>query len=364
MALPPKYLPKIKMSTAKDMAKSLIANRAGQKITDSKFKQILKKEQGLKTYYYKPKDSSITKIQAKKFFNQVVSTAKGTPGLKISRLAQKIGIKPRTDSAPSNIALNKLYQKATNTQLQSQAPKGPSPEEVRKQQRHDEMMKTLHKHDRAAEMQKENMAAPTAQKPANQRVAPPTMQGTIGGATIKPTNQPAGLQSDQAQPAVKKTKDPERLGLAVLPLTNLSPAADRTAWLCERVSRQIKQALHNEGMFEFAAEPSVHDAIRRYPLTVPADHGTLRLIAKDAHVQLISYGHLKKIGSLIEVNAYLTNIQNDQHITLLSIRQETDDIFDLERRIAWQIDNALSGDPEPKKQLPAPGGNEAVDLPI
>jgi TolB-like protein len=353
------------MSTAKDMAKSLVANRAGQKITDSRFKQILKKEDALKPYYYKSKSSSLSKLQAKKFFNQVVSTAKGTPGLKISRLAQKIGIKPNAAKGPSNISLNKLYQKATDTQVKAQAPIGPSPEEVRRQQRHDQAIKTLHKHERADENTLNQLAQPDAQsKPASQRVAPPTMQGSVSGSTIKPTGQVTDTPSDQAQLAVKKTKEPERLALAILPLSNLSPAADRTAWLCERISKQIGQALLSEGMFILAPEPAIHGAIRRYPLSVPADHGTLRLIAKDAHVQLVAYGHLKKIGPVIEINAYLTNTQNDQNITLVSVRQETDDVFDLERRIAWQINNALSGDIEPKQKPPTPSSSEAIDLPI
>ena len=354
------------MSTAKDMAKGLIANRAGQKISDSKFKQILKKEDGLKPYYYKTKDASISKLQAKKFFNQVVSTAKNTPGLKISRLAQKIGIKPTASTAPSGIALNKLYQQATDTQIKSQAPTGPTPEEVRKQQRHDEMMKTLHKHDRANEMQQENKAASAiAQKPQSSRIAPPPMQGGISGATIKPASQPTSTPSDQAQPSVKKTKEPERLTLAVIPLINLSPTADRTAWLCERISKQTRQVLHNEGVFTLVPEPAIADAIQHYPLAMPADHGTLHLIAKDAHAQLLTYGHLKKIGPVTEITTYLTNIQNDKTLTLATIRQETDDVFDLERRLAWQITNTLSSDEaEPKRKPSTPSSHEAVDLPI
>ncbi|MFH1207234.1 MAG: hypothetical protein V1668_01360 [Patescibacteria group bacterium] len=366
MALPPKYLPKIKMSTAKTMAKSLVANRVGQKISDSKFKQILKKEDGLKTYYYKPKDAKISKLQAKKFFNQVVSTAKNTPGLKISRLAQKIGIKPKTNFTPSNIALNKLYQKATDTQLQAQAPTGPSPEEVRKQHRHDEMMKTMRKHERADENTRNKLAQPVSQpKPASQRIAPPTMQGSVSGATIKPVGQSTGTPADQAQPAVKKTKEPDRPTLAIIPLINLSPAADRTAWLCERIDKQIRQTLHNENMFNLVSDPAMHDAIRRYPLSVPADHGTLHLIAKDAHAQLIAYGHLKKIGPLVEISVNLANTQNDRQLTLASIRQETDDVFDLERRLAWQVSNALSADEiGPAQKPPAPGSSEAIDMPI
>ncbi|MFA5052027.1 MAG: hypothetical protein WC544_03120 [Patescibacteria group bacterium] len=362
MALPPKYLPKIKMSTAKDMAKNLVANRAGQKISETKFKQILKKDESLKTYYYKPKDASLNKIQAKKFFNQVVSTAKNTPGLKISRLAQKIGIKPKTDATPSNIALNKLYQKATDDQLKANAPTGPSPEEVRKQQRHDDAMKIMHKRDRADEMKneyKQQNAAP--QKQSSPRTAPPTMQGSITGATLKPTGTPA---DDTTRPATAPVKEPDHLALAVLPLINLSPAADRTAWLTERLTKQIRQALRNEGIFNLAAEPIVADAVRRYPVSVPADHGILRLIGKEVRASMLVYGHLKKIGALYEISVYLTNVQNDQHLALAVLRQETDDVFDLERRLTWQVHNALNTDSAPEKKGPPTDTAAAVDLPM
>lgn len=363
MALPPKYLPKIKVSTAKDMAKSLIANRTGQKISDTKFKQILKKDESLKTYYYKSKDAGISKIQAKKFFNQVVSTTKTTPGLKVSRLAQKMGIKPNADKIPSNIILNKLYQKATDTQLQATAPKGPSPEEVRKQQRHDEMMKTLHKRERADDIARSQQTPqqPDQQRQQPSRVAPPTMQGTITGATLKPTG---GIANEPDRPIKKQAAEPDRLTLAVLPLINLSPAADKTSWLADRLTTQIRQALRNENMFSLATEPATADALHRYQLSIPADQGILHLIGTELHAQLVAYGHLKKNGTTIEINLYLSNIQNRQHLVLASLRRETDDIFDLERRLTWQIHEALSDKPSPETPRNTPSASDAVDLPI
>jgi len=50
-----RYTPRIKATTAKSMAKSLLSSQSGKKISDTKFKEYLKQDKDLKKYAYKAK---------------------------------------------------------------------------------------------------------------------------------------------------------------------------------------------------------------------------------------------------------------------------------------------------------------------
>ncbi|HHE64423.1 MAG TPA: hypothetical protein ENL09_00180, partial [Bacteroidetes bacterium] len=67
------YSPRIKASTAKNMAKSILSDKTGKKISDTKFKEMMEKDKDLKKFAYIGKNSTLDKFKVKKFFNKVIS---------------------------------------------------------------------------------------------------------------------------------------------------------------------------------------------------------------------------------------------------------------------------------------------------
>ncbi|MDD5040479.1 MAG: hypothetical protein PHY34_05010 [Patescibacteria group bacterium] len=374
-----RYLPKIKVDTAKTIAKDLVANRSGGKISNEKFKQILRKDQDLRSYYYKPKNTSLTKFQTKKFIDKVVSTAKTTPGLKVSRLAQKLGFKPGATHAASDTILNKVYQKATQTQLDAQKPTGPSPEDISRQKRRDQMLKTLHKHERADEIMHDNKQQQAQQQQSSSKAGgtAPGVQIQHGGSSITGTSQAnSSISNTGAAPARRAASSrravaTDELKTLLIPVCNATPNAQGLESTVEKINKLLQQILTVGHGLSVLPPRAIHDALYSLRLDTPPppdDMGTIAALTHAVQADCAVIGSVQRIGHMTNVSIRLVNAETKKSITLASIHDTTDDTFELERKIRWQVDHALSdtssADSTSGSGSSLPSVDDAIDLPI
>ena len=367
-----RYTPKIKIGTAKNIAKNLLSTQSGKKISETKFKQLLKQDKDLKKFVYSSKSSTLAKHQAKKFFNKVINSAKTSNNFKVSHLAKKMGIRISPKGEVSDIGLNKIYQKASTEELAAQQkPAGPSPEEQRREKRREEALKTFHKKERAEERQREKIQreeqTPDNEKNGNKMSSPLTRHG-VSGSTAALTNQAATLddQTTAGQKVTTATSQTSTIPLLILPLNNLSPNIEGFDWVTKKFSTLVLQTINSLKMFEVIPQKDINQVLRklRWRKMPPLiDEETAETIVRETKVQLAVLGHVKKTGAVMEINIQLINTKTNQKILLANIKEETDDLFDLEKKISWQITNALQNQEDDKEsQIPSP--DEAKDLPI
>lgn len=364
------YLPKIKAQTAKSMAKNLLTTKGGKKITDTKFKEFLKKDKDLNKFAYKGKGSTLAKHQAKKFFGKVTGSAKQSGNLKVSATAaKKMGIRIDKKGQISEIGLNKIYQKATTEELSTQAkPTAPSPAELRREKRHENAMQTMHKRDRAEDIRKEQKSEqqPNKEEKSTATTPPPRSAGvsSTGAAT---GSQAAGTASQSSSGQRKTTQaGPALPSLLILPLNNLSKNVRGLDWTARKIGNSITQTLNSIKIFSIIDQDAINDAFYKLHIDIsatPFDESTIKQAAEKTGAELFVTGYIKKVDRFLEIKIQMVNTITNQRLNLAAIKEETDDVFHLERKINWQIINALKSDAKIPDQ-DSPGIDEAVDLPI
>jgi len=380
-----RYTPRIKAKTAKSVAKSLISSQSGKKISDTKFKEYLKQDKDLKKYAYSGKASTISKANAKKLFKKVVESAKGNEKFKISHTAKKLGIKE--DRKAGTATINKIYGKAGQEELASQPQQtGPTKQELRQQKRHEEMMKTLHKRDRAdymrhkqeeerKEAEKKSSDGNNDKKSGGAAPARPSAGsgGAAGSATTQNSNQQTATSSaapSNKRPAIQKSDQAEKEPIAaiILPLSNLSPNVRNLDGIVKRLSTTVKQLFTTLHALPILPESAIKDALNKLRLEdIPnaTDYGTIAALTKAANAQLVIFGSVSQTGTTLTINVQFANVVANKKFELANLKEGSDDIFNIERKLRWHIKNALnSGQNEPKEPGEAPPTDEAVDLPI
>lgn len=361
-----KYLPKIKIGTAKGVAKNLLSTKSGKQVSDTKFKQLLKAEGGLKKFAYSSSQSSLAKHQAKQFFGKVIGSAKEQRGLKINALAaKKLGIKISEAGQVSDIGLNKIYQKAGTEELASQqkVSSEPSPEEQRRQQRHEAALKTFHKRERADETRQEQKQQPTKEQAQHKPLTAPISHAGIGRAAGAGADQP-GAVADRVSTGTSSpsTAEDERLSLLILPLQNLTPTVEGLAWVAKKFNGLISRTLASLRLFKITEAATAGKTPAK---TVDiSDMAAVTVAAKRAWATLCVFGTIKKTGRLLEITVEMVNTNSSQRLLLAQVKEETDDVFNLERKIGWQIANALQAEETTDDTAASSSPQKAEDLPI
>jgi|GEM_PF-3573873 TolB-like protein len=366
------YLPRLKVGTAKDIVKSIISTPAGKKISDSKFKSFLKNDKGLRKYSYLKKESHLTKLQTKKFFSQAVKSVSDSKQLKIGRLTQKrIGIKLDKNGQLSTLGLKKIYERAAAQEIESSKPTGPSPEEVERQKRRETAIQTLHKRDRADEVAADaKNTQPNAGNTQNKVPAPINRQPITSGRTAtgsQAQKQGATINDNVASQKNSAVSRPQKkIPLLLLPIYNLSLNKAEAEQLTRKTDQVLQSAIRGFGIFNIISNTEIDQALDSLGLKeLPGyrDDDLINSLADRTSAQLYIFGYCNKNGDQVEIKIYLVNSQNGKKIELSSIRGEMRDLFEIERRINWQINNSLKSEKEE-----ASGGNDtpkrAVDLPI
>jgi len=361
------YLPKIKAQTAKNMAKNLLSTQKGKKISDTKFKQFLKQDKDLKKFVHSSKSSTMAKHQAKKFFSKVTESAKQSGNLKVNpTAAKKMSIRINKQGQISNIGINKIYQKATTEELAIEnKPTGPTPAESRKQKRHEEAIKKLHQRERAGDIDKEQKQQP--EKDEKKSSSPPPRSSGTSSTGTSLSNQSTPLSNQGSPTPQKSTKTNTALpAILVSPLNNLSTNVRGLDWTARRINNLIIQTLKSLKMFKIIEEEKISKVLTKLKLEklpASANEAVIKQIARETRAVLFVIGYIKKINKTLEIKIQIINTATDQHLDLATIKEESDDIFQLERKIKWQINNALLSDAKTENK-DVPSSDEAVDLPI
>lgn len=359
-----RYLPKIKMGTAKGVAKDLLSTKGGKKLSDTKFKQFMKKDKDLQHYY--TQSSSLSKFQAKKFFTKVVGSAQTNAQLKVSRLAQKMGIKGDNAKQLPGTVLERVYRRATTEQIAAEPkPTGPTPEEQRQQARREKMLKSLHKQQRAEEISKDQPAQPTPAKANENRQAGPVITPGSGTTVTQLHGATAPKQTGvtMPKPAAKTNSTPKCI---VFPIENVTPNVEGLELLLQKINRLLIQTLQGSGMFQLVSPQGIGRAVTALSLettSLPSDRGAIRTLAERLNAEYYVTGSIKKIGATTDIVIELCNIENDRRLYLATIHEIITDPFELERKIHWEIINALQGD-EDATAPPASNQDTVQDLPI
>ena len=361
-----KYLPKIKIGTARGVAKGLLSTKSGKQVSDTKFKQFLKAEKGLKKFVYSSPQSSLAKHQAKQFFGKVIGSAKEQRGLKINALAaKKLGIKISEAGQMSDIGLNKMYQKAGTEELASQqkASSEPSPEEQRRQQRHEAALKTLHKRERADETRQEQKQQPSKERAQPKPLTTPISHAGVGQAAGAGAGQ-LGAVADKVSTGVTPsgTAEGERLPLLILPLQNLTPTVEGLAWVAKKINGLVSRTLTSLRLFKIT-DATTAGKVPAKAVDV-SDLAAVIVAAKRTWTTLCIFGTIKKTGRLLEITVEMVNTNSSQRLLLAQVKEETDDVFNLERKIGWQIANALQAEGTTDDTAAPKNSQKAEDLPI
>jgi len=380
-----RYTPRIKVTTAKSTAKSLLSTQSGKKVSDTKFKDYLKQDKDLKKYAYKGKTSTISKADAKKMFNKVVESAKGNKKFKISHAAKKLGI--RKDRKSGTATINKIYGKAGQEELASQPQQtGPSKQELRQQKRHENMMKALHKRDRADDMRqeqekqkKETEKNSSGDKNDNKGDGAAPIRpsagsgGAVGTAASQNTTQQTATNSaapSVQRPATQKPDEAEEtpINAIILPLSNLSPNVRDLDSITKRLSTTVKQIITTLHALPILPDSVIQGALNQLRLdSLPnaTDYGAIAALAKTARTQPVIFGSVSQTGATLTINVQCANVVTDKKLELANLKEGTGDIFNIERKLRWHIKNALDASANQSDDSEkTPLDEEAVDLPI
>lgn len=370
-----RYSPKIQVGTAKTIAKNLLTTKTGKKVSDTKLKEFMKKDKDLKKFVYSSKKTTITKSQAKKFFDKVVSGAKESGSFKVSRLAKKMGIKD-TATATSDIQMNKVYQHASTEEYNAQPhDTGPTPKEIQKGKRREKMMQTIHKRDRADDIQREKMNAENQADKGKQekdtstnRAAP--LQAS-GGATLSSQTSGSGNQSTATAPmnsnvrSTSKASSTDAATVAIFPLENQSSNIPQFKLLVEKIDTFIIQHITTAKLFTIVLPSKLTTALRTHRLDAfpPSDDNNQRaMLAESVHAGLFISSTMSQKQQTITITVILNNTATQQQVMLGQVTTQSQDLFELERQLGWQITNALNARTDPTSSTqPTP---PVTELPI
>ncbi|MBI5037392.1 MAG: hypothetical protein HZC01_01625 [Candidatus Kerfeldbacteria bacterium] len=366
--MPKQNLPKIQIGTARNVAKNLISDKYGHAVSDTKLKQFLKTDKDLQRYVYKNDRGTLSKFQASKFFNKVVDTAKTSGSFKVSRLAQKMGIKPNAPRT-TNIQLNKIYQHASQTEYDATPHQtGPTPAEQAKAHRREKMLKTLHKQDRAYENQREQAAADAAKEKQNPQsskssnAAPPRVSGI--GSVGAPPHDAASSTAPTLDEDSASTTDP-RLPCLVYPLENQTPNVPGFELTVSKFNTFIKQHLTTTRLFRIISDEKLWNLLGSRSLdTIPSvvETDARRALAHGAGATVYIDGAIRQFGQKTELRLTLRSITNATEVTLAHLTEPMADRFEFQRKIAWQIDAALANHRD--QDTTTPSSTPAIELPI
>ncbi|XOU94376.1 MAG: hypothetical protein ACNFW9_06115 [Candidatus Kerfeldbacteria bacterium] len=365
------YLAKIKATTAKGMAQSIISSKTGKKISDTKFKTLMKKDKNLKKFAYLGKTSTIAKHQAKKFFNSVVESSQGSDQFKINKIAaKKLGLRINKQGKASTIGINKLYESATKDELSQAKDTGPTPQEIRKQKRHEKSIKKLHQQDRArenAENDKEEGKKPSKKdEKSTSNTAPMRQTGSSGASFSQKTSTAPSLSDSVSHTSPKINNTPELPKLFIPPLNNLSLHIDNIKPIAKKIEISLKQIFHYLKSFniitdEVSSKAALDIGFNNIPN--PANKDILKKISIETGAQLFIYGIIQKQGPLLKIKIDIINAETDQAIHLAVLEQKSLDYFELEKKLTWEINNSLQNEKSSNinNQI---SENKAIDLPI
>ncbi|MFZ6035631.1 MAG: hypothetical protein ACOYUK_00635 [Patescibacteria group bacterium] len=365
--MPKANLPKIKLGTARQIAKNLVTDKYGHQVSETRLKKFMQQDKDLRKFAYKGDAASMTKFQAKKFFNKVVDNAKTTGAFKMSRLAKKMGI---TETRPrvSDIALNKVYGQASQTEYDATPhDTGPTLEEQSRARRREKMMKTLHKRERAEEVQREEQQqgkdAPDSGEQKSSIAPPPRAgSGSIPSTIGAPPPNQAASPGSVPRPSQKTVQ----LGCLIFPVENQTPHIPGFDLVAQKISNFITQRLTSARLFPVLSSGALWDALHQMRLdTIPASHDTdaRRHVAERAGATLFVGSTISQSGQFTELSSILYNTRTGTTIKLAYLKEPLNDQFSFERKIGWQIDAALSSQSD-DNATPPPSSADAVELPI
>ncbi len=369
--MPNTFIPRIKATTAKNIAKGILSDKSGKKISDTKFKEILRKDKSLKKFAYIGKNTTLDKFKTKKFFNTILDTAKTHEKFKVNKLAaKKLGLNINRQGQASQIGLNKIYQHAAKEEI-SAAETGPSKQELRKQERHEKAIQQLHKQERASD-RKEQYDKEAKEKQSDtkdsssQSNSAPIRQSSTSGVALSQSgpSQNNYLSMDIDDSKVNTGNELPKLLLP--PLNNLSPTQPNIDIITKKIEISVKQKIINLKSFNIIGPEILTKSLMSLgmdKMPEPTNEDFLKKLAMECGAQLFIFGTVQKNTNILLFNLEIINSETDQKITLANIEQTSIDLFDLEKKINWQIDDALLNE-NPNSPNNIPSVNKAIDLPI
>ncbi len=372
------YLSKMPIGQAKKIVKNLIRTQSGKKISDTKFKEFLKKNDDLSKYAYKKDSGHLTKHQTKKFFDSVVKKASTNTDLKISNVDQKkMGIRVNKSGAVSDIGLDKMYTQAAQAELAAQEPSGPTPEEVRREKRRETAVKTFHKHERAREIEQEqkqqtNNEDKQSDSQPNRTVPRMSMRKNAGAAnTGQPSNStatatPIQTQSNTATDDRPTTGLPRALPLLIFPTENKNSNQPHMQELANRINDMIQRTMQATPLFTVMPSSTLEQSVSELTMRALPTHedtDALQRVAAQAHAAVYIYGWIEQDQYSTTITIKMANTVNGKTVLLANVKEPVTDFFSLLRRIEWEIKHAFSGN-SGHDSTDMPSASEAIDLPI
>ncbi len=364
-----RYLPKIKTDTAKAIIKDLITTKSGKKISDTRFKNILKKEKNLQKFAYGSSTSRLTKQQTHNFLNKVAKKISVNDKLKISPIKQKkLGLAFSKKGELTRSGIKKIYQRAVDKELDAQQPAGPSPEELRRQKKRQTAIKTLHKHERAREVEQDANPQQNSKRQSQEKnvAPPPLVQGTAAAAAAdKPSSASTIKDSDTAPSPGHATQETETALILIFPIDNKADQKKETEWLIKQIQKVIVNTFSSYASFRLVSQKEIDKVFESLRLTSwpePEEKETIRTIAHESKADLYVTGTYDKQNDNILLHITITNTATQKRMPLVTINEEVNDPFELERKIAWHINHALQTDNEDRTNDSLPG--PISDLPI
>jgi len=366
----------MKVKAVMAAAKKTISTQTGKKVSDTAFKSFLKKDKNLKKYAYTEKSTTLKKHDAQKFIGQVASKAHGHEKFKLSRFAKKMGIKVGADGKASNIGVDKIYQKTSQEELKSMEPEGPSKQQVRMEKRREEAIKTMHKRERADETKKEmdqeakKQNNEQSQSPSMRSPATPMQHGGTPGtqSTASNAQNDTGVQSAPL-PASKGLSKEGTIKIAILPFTNLTPNIKRIDWLVSELFKSSTRTLNSQRVLTVANALEVKRLLNQKKFQEPniLNNEQLLEISTRLSVAFLIIGQVKKSGDRVEIVVKLFIGSQKTFITIATLNEDTEDVFELEKKMNWQIANFFkekNGSNKDQINSDMPSPTEAIDLPI
>lgn len=358
------YLPKVQVGTVKSVAKNLLRAKFGtKKISETKFKKFLKSEADLRKFAYKPGTVHITKGTAKKFFQKVLTSAEDRKDMRVSKLAaKKMGFRIGAHGELSKVGLNKMYRNTVNTEIAANQPTGPTPQEIERAKRHENMLKTIHKWERARDIEAESKQAqrPTAQQPRHEQATMPTLSHGSTGPTTAPRAHTSDTdRTTSYRPPRSMDKEPG-IPIVILPCLNSSSEVAGTAALCRKLDAVTDQVLSHVPRFQ--AVPLQPEYRERYQANSSID--AARSIAHELGATAFVIGVLKRSSGRTNITITLHQVHGDDHLTLAAIDEATMDAYTLQRKAIWDLAHAVHNAQALGDDSSLPSSGAAVDLPI
>ncbi len=372
----PIYKPKIKVDTVRDVARKLASTQTGKTVTQTAFKKFLRSDKELRSLTYRPGSSHITQSKAKQLISTAAKKIAESDKMKLSLFSRKIGIKGvGPQGNVSKIGVTKAYTTGAKEEIAAEAPKGPSKEEVARQQRIQHGREILRQREQADQIRMENVRKDQARQQPQQNTAKnyrPPQIAQMGAAGISASALARTMKSDHSsptiQPAGTRSSAQRKWNAAVLPFHNMS---------------QMREL----DILGVKLEETVRRTLVRVPAVVPYPRvQTLRAlqqsgwtggriitpefakkIAKELDIQYIFYGTLTHEHSQAHVRVNLLVIPANSILLLADIRENVFHTFEMEEKVSWQVDNFFTNSKSRAStahEVQIPSASEAVDLPL